>query len=225
MLTGAQMTRMPDDISRGRADFKVYMDQLLQHSNSTWAREAPGEAGTTVGGVQLPPAGVMHEEERAPLTTAWDVQSSKDNSANTFSESELVAQVSKPRAGVTTRTAVPYPRNFAWSETAAVSNGRTGIAAKSHADEPVEGDENVDWKKVWADRYNKGSLHTDYQLHYKWPSKEAYTAATAAAPAAATTTAATIAPTATVPEPTAAAAAAAAQDNSNNNEFGDHRSA
>jgi hypothetical protein len=93
MLTGAQMTRMPDDISRGRADFKVYMDQLLQHSNSTWAREAPGEAGTAVGGVQLPPAGVMHEEERAPLTTAWDVQSSKDNSANTFSESELVAQV------------------------------------------------------------------------------------------------------------------------------------
>jgi hypothetical protein len=93
MLTGAQMTRMPDDISRGRADFKVYMDQLLQHSGTAWAREAPGEAGTTVGGVQLPPAGVMHEEERAPLTTAWGVQSSKDNSANTFSESELVAQV------------------------------------------------------------------------------------------------------------------------------------
>jgi hypothetical protein len=76
--------------------------------------------------------------------------------------------------------------------------------------------------QVWADRYNKGSLHTDYQLHYKWPSKEAYTAAAAAAaaPATATTTAATIAPTATVPAPTAAAA----QDNSNNNEFGDHRS-
>jgi hypothetical protein len=43
---------------------------------------------------------------------------------------------------------VPYPRNFAWSETAANSNGRTGIATKSHADEPVEGDENVDWRKV-----------------------------------------------------------------------------
>jgi hypothetical protein len=84
------MTRMPDDISRGRADFKVYMDQLLQHTGTAWAREAPGEPSTTVGGTQLPPAGVMHQEERAPLTTAWDVQSSKDNA---FSESELVAQV------------------------------------------------------------------------------------------------------------------------------------
>jgi hypothetical protein len=72
--------------------------------------------------------------------------------------------------------------------------------------------------QVWADRYNKGSLHTDYQLHYKWPSKEAYTAAAAAAPAAATTAAAA-APTST------AAAAAAAGDNSNNNESGDHRDA
>jgi hypothetical protein len=43
---------------------------------------------------------------------------------------------------------VPYPRNFAWSEAANNNNSKTGIAAKSHADEPVEGDENVDWKKV-----------------------------------------------------------------------------
>jgi hypothetical protein len=71
---------------------------------------------------------------------------------------------------------------------------------------------------VWADRYNKGSLHTDYQLHYKWPSKEAYTAA--AAPATATT----IAPVTTAVSAPAAVPAATAAAEDNNNESGDHRS-
>jgi hypothetical protein len=73
--------------------------------------------------------------------------------------------------------------------------------------------------QVWADRYNKGSLHTDYQLHYKWPSKEAYTAA---ANIHTGTTAAT-ADTATAPTAAAAATAAPAPA-ADSSESGDHRS-
>ena len=108
MLAGAQMTRMPDDIARGREDFQTYMKCLMkqQNASSAWPPNKSGDTkdatGLNTGGqtgdllARLPAAGTLERpaDDREPLTIAWSVADT-DNNRNAAgpSDADLIAQV------------------------------------------------------------------------------------------------------------------------------------
>ncbi|CAM9877413.1 unnamed protein product, partial [Scytosiphon promiscuus] len=162
MLAGGGAGSYPLSVEQARADFKIYMSKLLEHSavldtfrpHTRQSDAAEAGAGAPAWGPPVGPSaggGSVGSGRGSPPAGA-----ASDLPEISFSPGYFREEHAWPRAGATTPPRSRPPPNFSWAAEppTPVEVHRRGGGA--------EGGGNG-WKAAWSKRFARGPIHSEYQ--------------------------------------------------------------